>query len=313
MKSFSFFPFKCTCCGCCAGTRPRGRRVGLAPERVWSPPCGFSTLTTSAPWSPSIAVHSGPRPSMSDRECGRRAAVPAWLPPASGPNGCRNRRFRRACTPRCVERAWYALAWICSAPIRRQEGSIRSNWCSLAPKSSPAERSPRRSGLCGWWRARSGSSRCSGMTTGPGRVPLGVVEDGRSDHLDRGARAARVLFRRPAPAFRRAARSARHAVPTSGLGRACRDPLRRDAQLWRRRRRDRATHRFARGGRRQRPQPDFDHRPMPPRNRCRRKPDRFCRRSRGQADPAGPSRDTGRGACSDAADPSNASQPALAT
>ena len=32
----------------------------LAAARVWSPPCGFSTLMTSAPWSASSIVADGP-------------------------------------------------------------------------------------------------------------------------------------------------------------------------------------------------------------------------------------------------------------
>ena len=32
----------------------------LAAVRVWSPPCGFSTLITSAPWSASNIVAEGP-------------------------------------------------------------------------------------------------------------------------------------------------------------------------------------------------------------------------------------------------------------
>ena len=32
----------------------------FAAARVWSPPCGFSTLITSAPWSASSIVADGP-------------------------------------------------------------------------------------------------------------------------------------------------------------------------------------------------------------------------------------------------------------
>ena len=59
----------------------------LAPARVWSPPAGFSTLITSAPWSPGSSWRAARRPSRSDRRCDSRARVRAWLLPtfSAGP------------------------------------------------------------------------------------------------------------------------------------------------------------------------------------------------------------------------------------
>ena len=80
--------------------------------------------------------------------------------------------------------------------------------------------------------------------------------------------AARVP-RGQAPRLRAAARPARHRVPARGVARAVRDPVRRDDLVRGAGAARRPPERAARGRRRERREPDRDHRAVPPRREPR--------------------------------------------
>ena len=107
--------------------------------------------------------------------------------------------------------------------------------------------------------------------------------DGHRRPVRRGPRAARRLLRGRARGLRPAARAARHRLPAARLGRARADPVRRDDLLLGAR--PPAGRPEARpGGRaRERPQPDLDRHPLPPRHRGRRLTGGLRRRARAEA------------------------------
>ncbi|CAA9503173.1 MAG: Methylated-DNA--protein-cysteine methyltransferase, partial [uncultured Solirubrobacteraceae bacterium] len=116
----------------------------------------------------------------------------------------------------------------------------------------------------------------------PRAVTGGRRLDPRRRRLPGGPRPARGVLRGRAHRVRPRAGSRRHPVAAPGVGRAARDPARRDALLRRDRAGARRPGRLAGGGPRQRAQPDLDRRPVPPGGRLRRAPHGLRRRDGAQ-------------------------------
>ena len=119
-----------------------------------------------------------------------------------------------------------------------------------------------------------------GLATGS--TPEGILAPAR-----RGRGAAAGILCGHAADIRPAARPARHRVSAAGLGGAARHPLRRDAHVWRARRRHRQPECQPRRRHGQPPQPDPDRHPLPPRHRRERHTHRLYRRAGDQAKAAG--------------------------
>ena len=154
---------------------------------------------------------------------------------------------------------------------RRIETPLGAMLALADDSGPPAPRIPRR-------------PRAGAEGPGPRRVPRPRGDPRRPSPPRRRRRPARRLLRRPPADVRRPPRPARLAVAARRLGRSAGDPAGRDPLVRAARRIPRPPDRQPRRGARQRPEPDRDRRPLPPRHPRRRLALRLRRAARGGSD-----------------------------